>query len=419
MTNAMERRGDPKRTARRVNDARVLSVTRRALQWAREREYAGWDPYDGLNSPVLSPLARGPLSRLVCLHLVNRAPVNLRPVLGVPRERTPMGVALFARTLLYLYEVSGTDQYLREAESLLEWLRGARAEDYAGSSWGYNFDWQNGTKFFLEAYDPCLVVSVFCGDAFLHHWRLTEAAASLETAAEVGEFITTDMNVERAGGHAVYSYTPHDEFVVVNANALAARYLAQLDSVGAADPNVSTPDECRRRADELVAFVVDVQTEDGAWYYSYPSADSHLTHDNFHTGYVVDSLRDYARVTPSATDAERAFRDGLAFYRHNLFEPDGAPRFDHESPYPRDAHSAAQGIRTFAVEDDSAGTARTVLAWSLSHLFDDSGYFYRRIGRLGDDRTPYMRWSQAWMCFALASYLCYTDENREVPEVAP
>lgn len=59
--------------------------------------------------------------------------------------------------------------------------------------------------------------------------------------------------------------------------------------------------------------------------------------------------------------------------------------------------------------------AELILDWSIEHLYDESGYFYRRRGRCLDDKTPYMRWSQAWMCFALASVVRYRNEGDARP----
>lgn len=397
-----------------VGSDSVRYLTEETLAWARERDYAGWDPYDGLNSAFLSVVGRTVLTRLIGIHLVNKSPVNLRPVLGVPKERNPMGVALFARTLLYLYELDGDEQYLAEAESLLGWLREKRARSYRGTGWGYNFDWQNGRKFFLPAYEPCAVVSVLCGRAFEHHWRVTDDDTSLRIATDVAEFITNELNTVEVDGHTAYSYTRNDEFVVVNANALAASYLAKIGE-STSDTNFG------RRAAELVRFIVDCQTDDGAWYYAVPPDESHLTHDNFHTGYVVESLLDYLQTTDGAAAAERAYERGLSFYRDRLFEDDGAPRFEHDKPYPRDVHGAAQGIRTF-VRDDRAAVrrdAQSIIEWTVDNLLDPDGYFYRNRGRYFDDETPYIRWSQAWMCFALSSYLYATAGDGRRLSVGP
>ena len=136
-----------------------------------------------------------------------------------------------------------------------------------------------------------------------------------------------------------------------------------------------------------------------------PADRSHISHDNFHTGFVLESLKEYLYAGGDVTGVAEAYERGLSFYREHLFEPDGAPKFEHDQSHPHDAHAAAQSIRTFVRDgrEENVTMAERVLDWSLAHLLDESGYFYRRRGKFADDKTPYMRWSQAWMCFAMAS----------------
>jgi hypothetical protein len=38
-------------------------------------------------------------------------------------------------------------------------------------------------------------------------------------------------------------------------------------------------------------------------------------------------------------------------------------------------------------------------------MWDDRGYFYYRIVPVGTIKTSYMRWAQAWMLVALATFI--------------
>ncbi|WP_254538914.1 hypothetical protein [Halomarina litorea] len=371
-----------------------------ALDYAREYDYAGWDPYDGLESPVLDPFARNWFLRLVVMHGVHKSPVNLRPLLRVPKRRNAKGIALFATAYLDAYDELGEEAHLEEAEDLLGWLLDNRSASATHSAWGYPFDWQNSNKFFLEAYEPSIVASVFCAQAFVRHYEVTGDEDSLAVAEDTCRFVTEEVNTVRVDGHRAYAYTPFDDYVVVNANALGASLLAVVgDEVG--------NEAYVERADEVVDLVLDVQDEKGAWYYSVPASGSHLSHDNFHTGFVLESLHDYLTVRPEREDVRTAYDRGIEFYRRNLFDEGGAPKFEHDSSYPRDVHASAQAIRTFVKDGspESVALAREVYDWTVEHLMDPEGYFYRRRGRVLDDRTPYMRWSQAWSCYALGTAL--------------
>ncbi|ADJ15473.1 prenyltransferase/squalene oxidase repeat-containing protein [Halalkalicoccus jeotgali] len=384
----------------------LVTITDRcetALEWARENDYAGWDPYDGLSSSVLPD--GNWLFRLCTLHAVRIAPFNVRPIAGIATERNPKGIALFALAYLDLYEVTGEETHLSSATELLDWLLRNTSPASTEPSWGYNFDWQNGREFFLPAYHPSIVVSVFCGRAFLRYYEVTGDDRALEVASGVCRFVRCEIGQERVDGYRVYAYTPYDSFVVVNVNALAAGFFAEV-AAHTDDGGLG------HRADRLAEFVCDQQVEDGAWYYASPPERSHISHDNFHTGFVVESLDRYMAARQPAEGVERAYERGLDFYREALFEPDGAPRYEHDRPYPQDVHAAAQAVITFArPRAESTAIAERVLAWTLSNLYDSEGYFYRQRGRFLTDRTPYIRWSQGWMCLALASYLRRTAKS--------
>lgn len=386
--------------------ARAESVLERSLEWARERSYAGWDPYDGLNSRLLGPFARNWFTRLAILHGVRLAPINLRTVLDVPRQRNPKGIALFASTYLSRYDRTNTDDHLAEAESLLTWLESAQSTAFERPCWGYNFDWQSSRKFYLPAHHPSVVVTVYCGRAFLDHYRLTGNERSRELAMGAGRFLLESINRIEVNGHEAMSYTPYDEFVVVNVNALAGAYLHALAEVGDDQP-------FRREADALISFVCDAQLPSGAWYYAVPAEESHLGHDNFHTGFVLESLHRVLSTGDTTEAVATAYDAGMDFYRRELFDPGGAPRFEAETRYPYDVHAAAQAIITFARsgDRDNLSMATQVLSWTLAHLYDGTGYFYRHRGRVTTDRTPYMRWSQAWMVRALATYMAAVTED--------
>src|SRR6476660_3735104 len=59
------------------------------MAYCKESDWAGFDPYDALNSKVFNcmPLAKSRVCRIAITQIMKRLPVNLRPILLVPRQQ--------------------------------------------------------------------------------------------------------------------------------------------------------------------------------------------------------------------------------------------------------------------------------------------------------------------------------------------
>ena len=101
---------------------------------------------------------------------------------------------------------------------------------------------------------------------------------------------------------------------------------------------------------------------------------------------------------------------GLEFYRRELFEPDGAPKWMYNRRYPHDIHGAAQGIITFAKAGrHDAGyrdQAEKCAGWAFKTLYrpESADYAYRE-GRFMKWNYSLMRWCNAWMARALGELI--------------
>lgn len=377
-------------------DRDPAEICEASLRWASAESYAGYEQHDALNSPLLSHLDFHWFPRLVAIHSLNKSPVNLHSLLGVPKKRHAKGTALFAMAYFALYRASGEEAFLAEGERLLEWLLENQSTEFDLPCWGVHYNWQNGTQFYLRAGQPTGVVTVFAGYAFLEHYHITGSERSLETAHGAAEFLDRHMNTVNVDGFDAMTYTPYDSFVVLNVDAVAAdllwRVAKERDGLG-----------LRERAEGIFGFLERTQREDGAWYYSEPPSDAAIGIDNYHTGFVLMSLYDYVTSGSAPDSVRETYERGMTFYRENLFEPNGAPKFSSDQSHPYDAHGSGTAIATFlqrGTEEDIELVER-IYDWTIENLYDPEGYFYRRVGRVLDDRIPYMRNNQAWMAFAL------------------
>src|SRR6476620_8358302 len=85
-------------TATPFSKGRILESIERLYSWLERNEYRGYDTFDGLNSRFLRPLTfETNFLRTVLQQGVRRFPVNLRPLLGIPKSRYTKGMGFMAR----------------------------------------------------------------------------------------------------------------------------------------------------------------------------------------------------------------------------------------------------------------------------------------------------------------------------------
>ena len=397
--------------------------------WCRARGHAGHDPFDALNSRLfqLTPLRHSRLARLAWTQAFKRSPFNLRRLALVPVGRNAKGTALFALASLSRLRATGSEEHAAEARQLLGQLLDARAET-GGEAWGYNFDWQ-GRAFYAPRGTATVVPTAFAVRA------LVEAVRALDTPGEEGtvsggvwpyltaatsacRFILDRVNrSDETEDEVCFSYTPLDRTRVFNASLLAGEALAAAGSL-------TGPKLWADYALRAARYVVRRQRADGSWAYGADSYQSWA--DNFHTAFVLTSLarirRDCAPQleTDVATreEMEAALGRGYRFWREGFFLADGWPKYYHRTAHPADAHSAGAALVALAElkerEPDALELARRVAVWALRELRDPRGFFYYQKRRLRTVRTPYMRWSQAWMAYGLARVLEVDGANQTV-----
>lgn len=379
----------------------IRTVVDRVFQWAATREYLGYEKHDALNSPFLWTLAgwaRWP--RLLAVQGVMRAPLNLRPLLGVPPRLNPKGLALFIRARLDLHRIDGSPAHLKAASELADRLLADQAgTGLRGAGWGYHYPWQD-LGFFAPPRTPNAVVTAFVCDALMRLHEHTHAPRLLEAVGRAVRFFLEDLpRLHDDADHLCVGYMPLPmRMRVMDVSALVAVTLARHARRSGRDDHLPT-------AARLMNYVAARQTPEGAWYYTDPPGDSPVRIDNYHTGFIVDAVRDYMELAGDRRHAAAHVR-GLRFYAERLFNADGAPRWMSDADFPHDVHGAAQGIITFSRHRDVfPDLAEKVATWALRHLYSGQGYFYHQQRRWY--RTPYtlMRWCNAWMARALAELL--------------
>src|SRR5258708_30872205 len=84
-------------------EAKILKL----LAYCQVNDWAGYDPYDAVNSPVFAalPFLNSSFPRLFLTQALKRSPINIRRMLGIPKTQNPKAIALFLSAFLKLSRI--------------------------------------------------------------------------------------------------------------------------------------------------------------------------------------------------------------------------------------------------------------------------------------------------------------------------
>jgi uncharacterized protein YyaL (SSP411 family) len=327
--------------------------------------------------------------------------LNLRRLVRVPLQKNAKGIALFALATLSEYRRTHSVAAKTSAKEFLDELLKMQLEGFSGAAWGYNFDWQSRVLF-APRNTPAVVPTAFVARALIEASEALGDDNYLEAARSVCDFIIRDLpqSVE-SETELCFGYTPTSNTRVLNASLLAAEVLI---SVAAKTGERELMDLGLR----ATRYVVQRQHKNGSWSYGEDAGQEWV--DNFHTAFVLSSLIRIIRYGGSdAREFELALSRGYEFWFSTFVIAEKWPKYYDDSPFPADIHAAASAINTLAdlneLDNRALLQAERIAAWSVKNMRDQQGFFYYQRRRHSVIRTPFMRWSQAWMLYGLARLL--------------
>jgi N-acylglucosamine 2-epimerase (GlcNAc 2-epimerase) len=378
-----------------MDDVRIAA--RKLLAYCRANDWAGYDPYDALNSRIFQvlPFLDARIPRIILTQALKRSPIDIHRLLLIPKTQNPKAVALFIMATLKLsrFQPSVEPGLVSELTDLLSTLR-SRDDRY--SCWGYSFPWQTRT-IVVPREAPNLVCTTFAASALLDAYEQRRDSRCLTMALSAAEYIVNELYWD--DGHSAVGFSYPQPLVrsrTHNANLLAAGFLCRVFK-HTGNENFLGP------ALKVARYSVSKQQPDGSWEYGEEPWQRWI--DNFHTGYNLCALQSIGQSLDTH-EFETSVQRGFEFYRAHFFEEDGAAKYFHDRTYPVDIHSVAQSIITLvAFRDLDPGNlplAESVMQWALRRMWDDRGFFYYQAHRFSTIRTSYMRWSQAWMLLAMS-----------------
>lgn len=367
--------------------------------------YMGYDPFDGLNSPTFqnSILNKSRFLKIAWLQLHKNSPVNFRRFFRVEVGYNPQALGLFISSYCNLYKSEQNEDDLLIIRFLAEKLLSLKSRGWSGACWGYNFDWQ-ARAFFLPKFTPMIASTSFAVNGLFDAYEILKSQHLLDAAVSSGNFIMKDLNRTYEDNLFAFSYSPLDNTVVYNATLLGSQVLSRIYAY-------TKEDHFKQEAAKTVQFCLNHQKTDGSW--PYGTKSYHKWTDNFHSGYNLTCLSDYGKFTGD-NSVHNAIHKGLDYYLNTFFEPSGRAKYYSNRIFPVDINNPAQLIITLSklgMLKDMQPLADKVLNWTIANMQDKKGYFYYQKYRFYKIKIPYIRWSQAWMFYALTTYLNILNEK--------
>jgi hypothetical protein len=369
--------------------------------WIEKNNYRGYDTFDGLNSKLLRPLTfENGFLRTLLQQGIRRFPLNLRPLLGVPKGPSSKGMGFLARGFIRLHQATGDHSWRDRAEKALEWLMQNRSAGYSGACWGNHFDYQC-RSFYLPKDAPTVVWTALIGHAFLDAYEYFRKDSYLQVAVSSCEHILADLETFPEGDAVCIGYIPAritaKNKKVHNSSTLGASLLARTYSH-------TRNESYRALAEKAMRYTARCQAQDASWYYG--EAENLHWVDNFHTAYVLDCFKYYEASTDDVRFHSNLTR-GYEYWKGTFFLASGTPRYYHHKTLPIDIQCCSQAIDTLVFFSDwdpeSVPLALKIAKWTIEHMQDRSGYFYYRCySPWLVNKTPTLHWGQATMLSALA-----------------
>ncbi len=393
----------------RMNSRNFDNSFKSLKNYCESESYKGWDPYDGLNSKVFkaTPLKNWDVARLVWIQSFKRSSINFRKVFLVPKDYNSKGIGLLLNAYCNLYKYNtqtGEDSFGSSSEILYHinklagLLINLQSKGYSGPCWGYNFDWQARRLFFFPAGTPNAVATSFCASALFEAYEITRDEKYLSTALSSADFILNDLKRTKLSRGFLFSYSPLEgNNTVYNASLLAGKLLSTCF-------HFTKNESYNSAAKETATACTNAQNKDGSWVYGALPVQSWI--DSFHTGYNLDGLIAYQEYTGDKSFSEDIER-GFKYYISNFFMDDGTPKYYHNKAYPIDIHCPAQLFVTlFRLNkyNEYKELAEKVMNWTIENMQTKEGYFIYQKKKFISSKISYMRWSQAFMMYAMSYY---------------
>lgn len=361
-----------------------------------EERFKGYDPFDGLNSPIINKtfLGKNRFLRLVWVQLFKRNPINFRKIVGIKRQENPQALAVFLSAYCQLHKSDEKEEYIKTIHYLANRIITLRQHQWSGACWGYPFAWQ-ARAFYQPENTPLIIPTAYCFNALLDAYEITKTEEYKRLALTTANFVLNDLNRNGDQDLFAFSYSPEDNSVVYNASLMASQILARCFKY-------TSNTSYKEAALASVQFCVNAQNQDGSW--TYGKKSFHQWIDNFHSGYNLVCLMDY-RDFCSDERFNSNIENGFDYYINTFFTEDGFSKYYSNSKFPLDVNNPAQLVITLA-KANKINTHKSlinrIINTTITQMQSNKGWFYYQKNKWLTNRILYLRWSNSWMFYAFS-----------------
>jgi len=374
-------------------------------QYIVSQNFQGYDPYDILNSLILGRIIKGSHKyvQIFATQFNRLCPLNKRNILRVKKDFNSKAMALFTSGYLTLYKKNKQKEYLDKAIFCLNWLEQNNCENF-DNEYGLGFTFNIMMKTYsLNKGKSSVIISIYAGNAFIDAYEILGDEKYLKWAIAVGNFLINQVPIVRINNNSLwFSYLVSGLFECYNVTSHAAALLARI--------YFHTKDSLMLKySSHAMNYIIKKQRNDGSWKY----AENINWTDNYHTGFVLESLAKYMKMTDDHRYANQ-LEKGIQHYKKYMFLATGQPILYHPKYRPNllrrmqartDIRDCAQGIIVFKILNSAESDlfASKIASWTIKEMQSQHGYFFYQANHFFKIKIPYIRW-QAWMLLAL-SYL--------------
>ncbi len=390
-----------------MNKKNIHESADKLLRFIEKEQFKGWDPYDLLNSPVPFRFF-GHMAQAVVVQAGKLLPFNVRPILFVKKGLTPKGLGLLLSAYCNLYKKTNEQKFLDAAHRLYDLLKECRSKGYREYCWGCNFAWANPHAI-LPKYMPSSVVTSFVCQGIYEYYRICGNEEATQIIESASQYILKYLKQTRTSEGICLSYTEEKGNSCYNASLLSGELLSIQYAISKDNKLVDL-------IKWIVSYALARQHDDGHWNYSMDSSGKERVQIDFHQGFMLCSLyRICQNMGETPPEVTLAIEKGLRYYRLNQFTDNGRSLWRVPKSFPVDIHNQAQGIITFSIlagyDETLKDFAQTITQWTINNMQSSKGYYHYRIFKHYTIRTPFMRWSQAWMLLAFSCLPNFDERN--------